>query len=152
MTTQIDKKTQGHIVVGVDGSESSKAALRWAAQLAPLADGTIEAVIAWEYPTLPIWEGGIGIPNGWPLEDGAKKILKEVLADVFGKTLPKGLVSSVRQGHPAAVLLEASKNAKMLIVGSRGHGGFVGLLLGSVSSACVKHATCPVLVVHGEHI
>lgn len=148
MTIGIDKKIQGHIVVGVDGSDSSKTALAWAAQLAPVLGGTIEAVIAWEYPIMMGWEGGI--PAGWPLEEGSKKILKETLDSVFGTTPPQGLVSSVRQGHPASVLLEASKSAKMLIIGSRGHGGFVGLLLGSVSSACAEHAACPVLVVHGE--
>lgn len=148
MTTEIDKETQGHIVVGIDGSESSKTALAWAAKLAPLVGGTIEAVIAWEYPTMMGWEGGI--PAGWPMEDGSKKILDETIESVFGKTPPKGLVRSIHQGHPATVLLEASKSAKMLIVGSRGHGGFVGLLLGSVSSVCAEHAACPVLVTHGE--
>lgn len=136
------------IVVGVDGSESSKAALRWAAKLSPSIGGTIEAVVAWEYPMMLGWEGGI--PDWWRPDDDAKKILEETLEEVFGKTPPKGLVGSVRQGHPTTILLDASKGAQMLIVGSRGHGGFVGLLLGSVSSACAEHATCPVLVVHGE--
>ena len=148
MTTEIDKKTQGHIVVGVDGSDPSKSALRWAAQLAPALGGTIEAVTAWEFPIIWPTEGGAAI--WWQPEDEARKILDETLKSVFGQSPPEGLIRSINQGHPANVLLDASKSAKMLIVGSRGHGGFAGLLLGSVSSACAEHATCPVLVVHGE--
>lgn len=151
MTTEKTKSdaTKGHhIVVGVDGSESSKIALRWAAKLAPALGATIDAVVAWEYPTMLGWEGGI--PDWWQPDDDAKKILDETLNAVFGKTPPKGLVGSIHQGHPTNVLLDASRGAEMLIVGSRGHGGFAGLLLGSVSSTCAEHATCPVLVVHGE--
>jgi nucleotide-binding universal stress UspA family protein len=69
--------------------------------------------------------------------------------EVFADERPVDLVLSIAYGQPASVLLEASEDSTMLIVGSRGHGGFAGLLLGSVSSACAEHATCPVLVVHG---
>jgi len=155
MASEIDSTASGQIankpiVVGIDGSESSKAALRWAAKLAPSIGGGIHAIVAWEYPMMMGWEGGI--PDWWRPDEDAKKILDEALNEVFGKTPPEGLVGSVRQGHPTNVLLEASKGAQILILGSRGHGGFVGLLLGSVSSACAEHATCPVLVVHGEEI
>ncbi|MEO6530311.1 MAG: universal stress protein, partial [Specibacter sp.] len=63
---------------------------------------------------------------------------------------PEGFSGVCVRGTPAKVLMEHSKSAQMLIVGSRGHGGFAGMLLGSVSSACAEHAGCPVLVVHGE--
>ncbi|MDD0857766.1 universal stress protein [Arthrobacter alpinus] len=63
---------------------------------------------------------------------------------------PEGFSGVCVRGTPARVLMEHSKSAQMLIVGSRGHGGFAGMLLGSVSSACAEHAGCPVLVVHGE--
>lgn len=142
------EKIQDHIVVGVDGSESSKTALRWAAKLAPAVGGTIEAIIAWEYPMMLGWEGGV--PDSWNPEVDATKILEETLESAFGKTRPMGLVTRVLEGHAVTVLLEASKSAKMLFIGSRGHGGFTGLLLGSVSSSCTERATCPVLVVHGE--
>jgi nucleotide-binding universal stress UspA family protein len=149
MTREELENTKGHIVVGVDGSESSKTALRWAAKLAPVVGGIVEAIIAW--PTLVenvSWEDGI--PDWWRPDIDAGKVLGSTLDSVFGQTRPAGLVASVREGHPTSVLLEASKHAGMLIVGSRGHGGFAGLLLGSVSSACAEHAKCPVLVVHGE--
>ena len=148
MTTETIENAKGHIVVGVDGSESSKTALRWAAKLAPVVGGVVEAVIAWEYPMMLGWEGDI--PDWWHPDEDAAKVLDSTLDSVFGQARPPGLVASARQGEPTTVLLEASKHAGMLIVGSRGHGGFIGLLLGSVSSACAEHAVCPVLVVHDE--
>jgi nucleotide-binding universal stress UspA family protein len=149
MTTENHEKSKGYILVGVDGSESSKTALRWAERLAPVVGNGIHAIIAWEYPMMLGWEGGI--PDWWRPDVDAKKILDETLDSVFGKTRPAGLLTTVQEGHPTTILLEASKGAEMLIIGSRGHGGFAGLLLGSVSSACAEHATCPVLVVHGAH-
>jgi nucleotide-binding universal stress UspA family protein len=136
----------GRIVVGVDGSEPSRAALRWAARLAPGIGATIEAVIAWEFPTNFGWAVETG---DWRPDRDAETILNETLDAVFGSERPDGLVGSVREGRTASVLLEAARGAEMLIIGSRGHGGFTGLLLGSVSAECAEHASCPVLVVHG---
>lgn len=143
-----ETRTNHQIVVGVDGSESSKNALRWAARLAPPLNATIHAVVAWEYPIVFGVEGGI--PGAWKPDENAEEILNNSLNAVFGKERPAGFVGSISQGHPTFVLLDASKSAEMLIVGSRGLGGFAGLLLGSVSSACAEHAKCPVLVVHRE--
>jgi nucleotide-binding universal stress UspA family protein len=70
--------------------------------------------------------------------------------EIIDKTRGHTVLGRIYQGHAASVLLEASKSAKMLIVGSRGLGGFADLLLGSVSSACAEHSICPVLVVHGK--
>lgn len=134
------------VVVGIDGSESSQAALRWAARIAAGIDADIEAVIAWDYP--PAY--------GWPiaidanLEAEAAKVLEAVLDDVFGHQRPTRLSSTVRRGHARDVLLDESRDAEVLVVGSRGHGGFAGLLLGSVSAACAEHARCAVLVTHGN--
>ncbi len=141
-------KTNHQIVVGVDGSESSKNALRWAARLAPSMKATIHAIVAWEYPIVSGLEGGL--PSTWKPDETAKEILNNSLLAVFGKERPAGLIGGISQGHPTFVLLDASKDAEMLIVGSRGLGGFAGLLLGSVSSTCAEHAKCPVLVVHGD--
>lgn len=147
METEI-KDVKHVIIVGVDGSESSKNALRWAARLAPSLNATIHAIVAWEYPIVFGLEGGI--PGIWKPDETAREILSNALDSVFGKERPTGLKGSISQGHPTFVLLDASNGAEMLIVGSRGLGGFKGLLLGSVSSSCAEHAKCPVLVVHGD--
>lgn len=144
----MDTKSPDQIVVGVDGSDASKTALKWAARLAPSLGATVHAIVAWEYPIIFGLEGGI--PSAWKPDENAKEILNTCLEEVFGKDRPAGLRGSISQGHPTFVLLDASKTATMLVVGSRGLGGFTGLLLGSVSSACAEHAKCPVLVVHGD--
>jgi nucleotide-binding universal stress UspA family protein len=148
MNTKTNEKRSHEIVVGIDGSESSENALRWAARLAPALGATIHAIVAWEYPIVFGLEGGI--PSAWKPDETAKEILNKSLETVFGEVRPAGLKGSISQGHPTFVLLDASKEAEMLIVGSRGLGGFKGLLLGSVSSTCAEHAKCPVLVVHRD--
>ena len=147
MTSEHTEPARGRIVVGVDGSEPSKAALRWAARIARVLGGDIEAVIAWEFPTNFGWAAA-GTPDDWRPDIDARQVVDEALSNVFGTQRPPGLITSVREGYASAVLLEASKGAGMLIVGSRGHGGFTGLLLGSVSATCAERARCPVLVVH----
>ena len=134
------------IVVGVDGSDSSKDALRWAARMIPVIGDELEAVIAWDYPTNYGW--AIATPDDWRPDIDADKVLQAVLDEVFGGDRPQRLVATVCQGHPSAVLLDAARHATMLVVGGRGHGRFAGRLLGSVSTACAEHALCPVLVVH----
>lgn len=136
------------IVVGVDGSQSSKSALRWAARLLPLFDGEIQAVIAWEYPTSYGW--GAALPSDWRPDLDAAKALEAAVDEVFGPERPPSLTCVVQEGRANYVLLEASAGADLLIVGSRGHGGFAGLLLGSVSAACTEHAKCAVLVAHAD--
>jgi nucleotide-binding universal stress UspA family protein len=137
----------GRIVVGVDGSESSKAALRWAARILAATGGFIDAVIAWQPPPYYGW-GYVG-PE-WNPEDEARKVLTAAVDEAFGADRPIGTRLTVERGNPAKVLLDQSKDAVLLIVGSRGHGGFAGLLLGSVSAPCAEHATCPVLVCHSK--
>ena len=142
-----ENKQAERIVVGVDGSPSSKAALRWAARLAAATGASIQATIAWEYPETYGWPVGW---NEWHPEVDAAKVIQDTVDAVFGPERPTSLETVVSEGHARDVLLAASEGALMLVVGSRGHGGFAGMLLGSVSAACAEHARCPVLVVHGD--
>lgn len=136
------------VVVGVDGSEESKLALAWAVRLARPLGARVEAITCWEYPTAYGW--ALGLPTGWRPDTDAEKVLNSTVDEVFGEERPHDLCLTVTEGRAATVLIAASKRARMVVVGSRGHGGFPGMLLGSVSSACAAHAACPVLVVHGD--
>ena len=146
MTTQASSGGT-RIVVGVDGSAQSGLALRWAVRISSATNASIDAVIACHFPM----SYGLGyVSDQWDPETDATNCLKDAVDQAFGSEPPTGLRLLVRQGLPAKVLLDESNGATMLIVGSRGHGGFVGMLLGSVSATCAEHATCPVLVVHGD--
>ena len=156
--TEAAKQTAGDgsgIVVGVDGSESSLVALRWGLRQARLTGSAVRAVITWQ-PTIVY--GGIAPvePRGYaPVEDdGYAETAAQVLAEAVHKTLadeadePKiEIKQQVVHGNAVEVLLKTSVGADLLVLGSRGHGGFVGALLGSVSQHCVQHATCPVVIV-----
>ena len=135
------------IVVGVDGSKPSRLALSWAMRLSVTTGASIDAVTAWHFPVNFGWGY---VPDEWDPVADATKCLTDSVDAVFGAERPTGLRLLVRQGLPAKILLDESREAAMLIVGSRGHGGFSGLLLGSVSASCAEHAMCPVLVIHGD--
>jgi len=137
----------GRVVVGVDGSVPSQQALRWGAHLAAAFGAGLDAVTAWDFPA----SYGFGaVPSDWNPAQDMRKALDETVQAVFGDQPPAGLRRLVGEGSAAKVLLDASQGAIMLVVGSRGHGGFTGLLLGSVSSNVAEHASCPVLVIHGD--
>lgn len=142
--------TRPFIVVGIDGSDESKSALRWARYLAGQVGARIDAVTAWQ---IPAGSGAVAIPSEWDPEADMRAVLVSCVQEVFGDALTEGPGEDVhlvmRRGNPAKKLLEQSRGATMIVVGSRGHGGFAGLLLGSVSSSVAAHAECPVLVVHG---
>ncbi|MEU3334921.1 universal stress protein [Streptomyces sp. NPDC006668] len=132
------------IVVGVDGSEASRAALRWAARQAELTGAKLRPVQAWRLPAT------YGMPVDYSdadFEKQARESLRRTVEETLGEHPGVPVDSQVVEGHPAAVLTEAAKGAELLVVGSHGHGAFTGMLLGSVSHHCVHHATCPVLVV-----
>ena len=130
------------IVVGLDGSAGSIRALQFALGEARLRCCAVDAVLAWHMPAIL---DAAGVPDDFDPQGWAQATLDAALAAVpcDGVTVD----GHAAQGHPASVLLDAAKNAALLIVGSRGHGGLVGALLGSVSQHCVAHATCPVVVV-----
>ena len=121
--------------------------MRWAARFLAVTGGWIDAVIAWHPPASYGWSY---MPGDWNPEKDADKVLSRAVDEVFGADRPTGMRLIVREGNPAKVLLDESREADLLVVGSRGHGGFAGLLLGSVSAHCAEHATLPVLVVHGN--
>ena len=138
------------IVVGVDGSEHSRQALRWATALGAQIGASVDAVMAWDFPTRAGWSAGTYVPENWNPETDAQTSLETTIDEVFGSERPDHLGAVVQEGHVAKVLLDQSKSATMLVVGGRGHGGLAGRLLGSASRECAEHATCPVLVVHGD--
>lgn len=141
------------IVVGVDHSPGAKAALVFANDEARLREATIRAVHAWQYAYIGYTglEGRVP-PIGEDLDELHTAAVAALEASVR-EALPETDVPielDAIQGAPAGVLVEASRDADLLVVGSRGHGGFVGLLLGSVGQQCAHHAECPVVIVHGK--
>lgn len=139
------------IVVGVDGSDESKEALRWAIDEAELRQATLRAVHAWTYGV--IYPGEYVPPdliNADMLRDGAQRLLDAAVAEVAGDNPHAYIERLVEQGPAAQVLVEAAREADLLVVGSRGHGGFAGSLLGSVSQQCVHHAPCAVVIVRKQ--
>lgn len=133
------------VVVGVDGSPSAKAALRWAVWHASLANGRITALQTWDLPPMYSWEVVPGIEN---LAHDTAAVLRKTIDEVVGDHTVE-INREVAQGHPARALVDAAKEASadLLVVGNRGHGGFTGALLGSVSQHVVHHARCPVVIV-----
>jgi nucleotide-binding universal stress UspA family protein len=130
------------IVVGVDGSEHGNAALRWALAEAQLHHGEIVAIFAWQMPL-------IGVPGAFDrdeIERLSTAFLEEAVSLVVEHP-PVPISRVVAQGDVSVSLIEASRDASMLVLGSRGRGGFAGLKLGSVSQACVQWAQCPVVIV-----
>ena len=137
------------IVVGVDGSESARAALRFALEEARLRGATVRAVAAWHVPVAAYGDAFIP-PNPdllSDLEPRARGELERALADAGEQAAGVEVEQVVREGPPARVLLDEADKADLLVVGSRGLGGFRGLLLGSVSQQCSHHAPCPVVIV-----
>ncbi|MFF4925367.1 universal stress protein [Kitasatospora sp. NPDC001261] len=140
------------IVVGVDGSPASEQALRWAIDYARAVGGTVHAIAAWEYPAFYGWAGaGVPTVEAFNPEELAGKTLSETVAKVAGDDAGVRITESVMPGNAAQALLEAAKGAALLVVGSRGLGGFSGVLLGSVSRHLTEHAPCPVVVVREAH-
>jgi nucleotide-binding universal stress UspA family protein len=132
------------IVVGVDGSDTSVAALAWATDLASRIGASVEAVTTWQWPT------GIGPVIPFPPEydpaGDARTLLESVVRPVAERYPSTTIRSRIVEGHAAEALVEASRHADLLVVGSRGHGAFSGMLLGSVSQHCATHAASPVLI------
>jgi nucleotide-binding universal stress UspA family protein len=143
-----DSQKQSRIVVGVDGSDSSRHALQWAARQAQLTGARLDVVITWELPTSFGWVPPY--PSDFNPAGDAQKAAEEEIGVALGSYPDVAVQTTVVEGHPAPTLLEASRGADLLVVGSRGHGEFAGMLIGSVSQHLVSTAHCPVLVWRGD--
>ena len=144
MTAQPGEEHKHRIVVGVDGSVSSKAALAWAVRQARLTGAVVEAVTCWEFPTAYGYPAPVMDVD---LEEMATNQVRAAISEATRGAPPVQVRYLVAEGNDARVLLDASADADLLVVGSRGHGGFVEALPGSTGQHCVHHATCPVVVI-----
>jgi nucleotide-binding universal stress UspA family protein len=140
----------GGIVVGVDGSESASKALEWAIAEAHLRTAPLRIVTAWHVPMGAYGAPGFTPAVSPPIRQSVSEEAGRVGDDAVRRAENAGLEQVdhvVQEGQAAGILTEAAQDADLLVVGSRGHGGFVGLLLGSVGQQCAHHASCPVVVV-----
>jgi nucleotide-binding universal stress UspA family protein len=140
------------VVVGVDGSAESVAALRWAARYATATGARVQALLAWHYPTAASVPPVGVAPESVRAQTEAQmhETLDEAIAKAYEGQEAAGAEKITAYGHPAQVLIEASREADLLVLGSHGHGAFTGMLVGSVSIHCVTSAFCPVVVVRGS--
>ncbi len=149
-STEAGAARSHRIVVGTDGSASSATAVAWAARQAEGTGATVEAVMAWDWMTTYGW-GFVIPPDLDPRADSARTLEHE-LAPARAAHPAVVIESNLVEGPAAQLLVERSSDADLLVVGSRGHGGLVGAIIGSVSEYCVSHARCPVLVMHGPSV
>lgn len=150
--SQNNADADAHIVVGIDDSPGARRALRWAAREARLHGVRLDVIHVWAVPAQ--WAQGYGVE--WTIDlaelgGDAQSVAEELVEGTLSADeRPEHLKVAAIEGNPSGVLLEASKSADMLVVGTRGRGGFARLLLGSVSNAIVHHAVCPVVVIPPE--
>ena len=135
------------IVVGVDGFESSKAALRWAIRQAKLTGAVVEAVTAWHVPVGTGWVPAGDMPD---YQEDAFTVLAEAIDEMCAIDPDVQVCPRVVEGRAGPVLVDAADGADLLVVGSSGHGGLAQALLGSVSQYCGHNASCPVVIMRGK--
>ncbi|MFF4261153.1 universal stress protein [Streptomyces virginiae] len=136
------------IVVGVDGSPSSQAALRWAVRYAGLVGGRVEAVGAWDLPGAASWSAP-AVDATFDEEEAERRLVEEVRT-VLGEDGAASVHQRLVRGNPVDVLVDAAQGADMLVVGGRGRGGFSRALLGSVSQQAALHAPCPITIIRQD--
>ena len=144
--------TQGarRIVVGTDGSENSLSAVRWALREATLREVPVDVIHSWHFTPMVDPMGVAIIPPTAEIQASAQQVLAAVMKRIESERRNVHVNEIVAQGSPAGTLLSAARDADLLVVGRRGHGGFVGLLLGSVATQVVHHSPCPVVVVSAQ--
>lgn len=140
------------VLVGVDGSPGSREALTWAYRYAERTGASLQVVTAFRY------EEVVGVPGAsWPVQTfeeiqlEARRLQREVTEAVIPEDTAVSVQAEVVFGNPVSVLLERAATVDLLVLGSRGLGGFKGLILGSVSQQCLHHAPCAVTVVRAPH-
>ncbi len=143
---------KGLVLVALDGSPSSTAALEWAAKYASGLNMRVEVVNVWEHVDSTLIVAGMGFGSDAYVGESDPKvwsdqILKDGVALAFGKEADDVKTTSI-EGAIVRTLVEMSKDADLLVMGSRGHGKFTDLILGSVSASCSAKSKCPVLIVH----
>lgn len=152
MSTRDALNTGRRVVVGVDGSADSALALEEAAKEADMRHVRLDVVHVWHPPYVVGPLGAVALlSEEGPLRDAAASLLEAIVDGGLAHLprRPERVEKILVKGHDTArILVDAAKGAEVLVVGSRGLGGFAGLLLGSVSQQCAHHATCPVLLVH----
>ena len=150
----LEHSTQGrgvreHVVIGVDGSEHSVAALRWGLRQAARTGADVQVVGCWQWPASA---GGFMPFEDLDLTAATQSAVDSALAKALHDLdlpAPPPILTRVVEGYPARALVDASREADLLVIGSRGHGALSGMLLGSVGLHCASSATCPVVVVRG---
>ncbi|RWZ59204.1 universal stress protein [Labedella populi] len=133
------------IVVGVDRSATSIAALRYAVALGDALDLPVDVISAWEWPS--IFAGGFLPPSEWSPEPEARRTLDDALHTAFGSARPARVRPRTVHSLPAKALVALSATAHTVVLGRRGRGGFSGLTMGSVTAAVAAHSVCPVVIV-----
>ena len=140
------------VVVGVDGSAESIAALGWASRYAAATGARVRAVHAWHFPTAfgvpPVGKAPASVTT--EVEQQMREDLAQAVAQVYPDPADGQVETALRYGHPVEVLVDESKDASLLVVGHHGRSAFAGMLVGSVSIHCVTSAACPVVVVRGD--
>jgi nucleotide-binding universal stress UspA family protein len=144
----MESDSRPRVVIGVDGSPSSYAALRWAVRYAGLIGADVEAVAVWELPRGRAWQAP-AIDATFDKERAREDLIQE-LRDVLGADYADTVRARLVQGNAVDVLLRAAEGAEAIVVGSRGRGGFARALLGSVSQHVTQHAKCPVVIVRPD--
>ena len=137
------------LVVGLDGSRDSRRALRWAAALAERAGVPLRVVEAWSYPPLTVVPGWSELIAPEKMDERTADEVRDGVAGVLGD-VPGFASTEALRGPAAAAILRTVGPDSVLVLGSRGRGGFAGLLLGSVSRECIEHAPCPVVIARDD--
>jgi nucleotide-binding universal stress UspA family protein len=140
----------GKIIVGIDGSKEALSALRWAVDEARHRGATVEALHVWHFVYMGDPMGISAVASMGDVEASAKLVVEEALAEAGAAGAEVGLTGRAIEGAASKVLIEEAAEADLLVVGRRGRGGFLGLLLGSVAQQLAHHAPCPLVIVPAE--